>query len=159
MSGFASARQLTERVLIPGMMGVIVSSMKRCAEIEGEDELPVLGQVEKLLTEAMGEPLSGLPSDKATKIIRRTMRVTEGAMKPHFSLQLGVQYLIIAYWTRSLVERDVVQVGSESVFGKAWDMMADTMALAWEDLEQLEDLAIRGARELGESLEAEGYFR
>ena len=159
MSGFASARQLTERQLIPGMLAVIVSAMKRHSEIEGEDELSVLGQVEKLLTEAMREPLLGLPSDKASKIIRRTMRVTEAAMKPYFSLQLGVQYLIIAYWTRSLVERDVVQVGSESVFGKAWDLMANTMALAWDDLEQLEDLAIRGARELGESLEAQGYFR
>ena len=43
MSGFASARQLTERLLIPGMMGVIVSAMKRHSEVEGEDELPVLG--------------------------------------------------------------------------------------------------------------------
>lgn len=123
MSGFASARQLTERVLIPGMMGVIVSSMKRCAEIEGEDELPVFDQVQELLTEAMGEPLLGLPPEQASKIIRRTMRVTEAAMKPHFSLQLGVQYLIVAYWTRSLVEREVVTVGSESAFSRAWDIM------------------------------------
>ena len=144
MSGFASARQLTERVLIPGMMGVIVSSMKRCAEIEGEDELPVFDQVQELLTEAMGEPLLGLPPEQASKIIRRTMRVTEAAMKPHFSLQLGVQYLIVAYWTRSLVEREVVTVGSESAFSRAWDIMAKVMAIAWDDLEQLEDIAVRG---------------
>ena len=45
MSGFASDRQLIERVLIPATMGVIVASMKRLAESGGEGDLPVLDRV------------------------------------------------------------------------------------------------------------------
>ena len=40
-----------------------------------------------------------------------------------------------------------------------YDIMAKVMAIAWDDLEQLEDIAVRGAQELGEHLEAQGYFR
>ena len=117
MPGFASDRQLTERVLIPAMMGVIVASMKRLAETNGDGDLPMLDQVQELLTEAMGEPLLDLPDDRVAKLLRRAMRLTEVAMKPNFERQLGVQYLIVAYWTRSLVERGIVSVGSESAFG------------------------------------------
>lgn len=158
MSGFASDRQLTERVLIPAMMGVVVTSMKRVAEGNGDEDLSVFDRVSELLTEAMGEPLLDVPPDKVGKIIRRAMRLTEAAMKPHFSRPLGVQYLIVAYWTKALVERGVVSVGSESAFGKAWDTMAEVMSIAWDDLEALDDTAVRGARALGENLEAQGYF-
>jgi len=141
------------------MMGVIVASMKRLAETNGDGDLPALDRVQELLTEAMGEPLLDLPPDKVSKLLRRAMRLTEVAMKPHFERQLGVQYLIVAYWTRTLVERGIISVGSESVFGTAWDIMADVMSVAWDELEKLEDIATQGARQLGESLEAQGYFR
>ena len=159
MSDFASDRQLIERVLIPAMMAVIVSSMKRLIETEEDGDLPVLGRVQALLTEAMGEPLLDLPGDKVAKLLRRAARLTEAAMKPYFSQQLGVQYLIVAYWTKALVDRDVVSVGSESVFGEAWDLMAEVMTAAGEALAPMEDLAVRGARELAENLEVQGYFR
>ena len=158
MPGFASDRQLTERVLIPAMMGVIVASMKRLAETNGDGDLPMLDQVQELLTEAMGEPLRDQPDDRVAKLLRRAMRLTEVAMKPNFERQLGVQYLIVAYWTRSLVERGIVSVGSESAFGRAWDIMVQVMGFAWDELEQMEDIAVQGARELGESLETQGYF-
>lgn len=159
MSGFATDRQLTERVLIPATMAVIVSAMKRLAESEGDGDLPVLDRVQELLTEAMGEPLVDLEPDRAAKVLRRTMRLTETAMKPTFELQLGVQYLVVAYWTKSLVERGIVAVGSDSAFGRAWDTMVEVMGFAWDELEQLEDVAVQGACELGKSLEAQGYFR
>ena len=158
MSGFASDRRLIERVLIAAMMAVIVASMKRLSEAEGEEALPVLDRVQELLTEAMGEPLLQLPDDKVSKLLRRAMRLTEAAMKPHFELPLGVQYLIVAYWTRSLVERVVVSVGSESAFSEAWDIMAEVMGVAWDELEQQEEVAVQGARWLGENLGAQGYF-
>jgi len=87
------------------------------------------------------------------------MRLTEAAMKPNFERQLGVQYLIVAYWTMDLVERGVLSVGSESPFGAAWEMMREIMGFAWDELEQFEETAVQGARALGESLEAQGYFR
>jgi len=158
MSGFASDRQLTERVLIPALMGVIVASMKRLAESNGDGDLPALDRVQDLLTEAMGEPLADLPPDKVSKLLRRAMRLTETAMKPNFERQLGVQYLVVAYWTKSLVERGIVSVGSDSPFGAAWDLMIEVMGFAWDELEQFEDIAAEGARALGESLVAQGYF-
>ena len=128
------------------MMGVIVASMKRLAETNGDGDLPALDRVQKLLTEAMGEPRLDLPPDKVSKLLRRAMRLTEVAMKPHFERHLGVQYLIVAYWTRTLVERGIISVGSESVFGTARDIMADVMSVAWDELEKLEDIATQGAR-------------
>ena len=118
-SGFASNRQLTERVLIPAMMGVIVASMKRLAETNGDGNLPVPDQVQELLTEAMGEPLFDVPPDRVSKLLRRAMRLTEAVMKPNFKRQLGVQYLIVVFWTKAFVERGIVSVGSESAFGRA----------------------------------------
>ena len=86
------------------------------------------------------------------------MNKGEFVTKPHFELPLGVQYLIVSYWTRSLVERGVVSVGSESAFSEAWDIMAEVMGVAWDELEQQEEVAVQGARWLGENLGAQGYF-
>ncbi|CAK0777272.1 hypothetical protein WCLP8_560001 [uncultured Gammaproteobacteria bacterium] len=36
---------------------------------------------------------------------------------------------------------------------------AKVMSTAWDELEKLEEIATQGARELGESLERQGYFR
>ena len=141
------------------MMGVIVALMKRLAETNGDGDLPVLDRVQALLTEAMGEPLADLPPDMVSKLLRRAMRLTETAMTPIFELQLGVQYLIVAYWTKALVDRGVVSVGSDSAFGKAWDTMVEVMGFAWDELEQLEGSALEGARDLGDRLAAQGYFR
>ena len=58
------------------MMAVIVSSMKRLIETEEDGDLPVLGRVQALLTEAMGEPLLDLPGDKVAKLLRRAARLT-----------------------------------------------------------------------------------
>jgi hypothetical protein len=158
--GFASDRQIIERVVIPAMMSAIVSiMMDQAQEVNGEDGLPVLGRALALLKEAMTEPVKGLPPDRIAKLIRRAKRLTEAAMRPHFSHPLGVQYLLIAYWTKDLVDRGVVSVGSESCFGMAWDLMAEVMVTAWDDLEKLENVAIQGAREMGDSLAAQGYFR
>ncbi len=159
MSGFVSDRRLTERVVIPAMLGVIVASMKRSAENDGEGELPILDRVQELLTEAMGEPLLDLPPDRVSKLLRRAMRLTETEMRPNFERPLGLQYLIVAFWTQALAERGIVAIGSESCFSEAWEIMAKVMSTAWDELEKLEEIAKRGARELGESLERQGYFR
>ena len=37
--------------------------------------------------------------------------------------------------------------------------MVQVMGFAWDELEQMEDIAVQGARGLAESLEAQGYFR
>ena len=37
--------------------------------------------------------------------------------------------------------------------------MAKVMSTAWDELEKMEEIAKQGARELGESLERQGYFR
>ena len=124
MSGFASDRQLIERVLIAAMMGVIVASMKRSAENDGEGELPILDRAQELLTKAMGEPLLDLPPDRVSKLLRRAMRLTETGMRANFERPLGLQYLIVAFWTQALAERGIITIGSESCFSEAWEIMA-----------------------------------
>ena len=49
--------------------------------------------------------------------------------------------------------------GWPGCFGAAWDIMVQVMGFAWDELEQMEDIAVQGARGLAESLEAQGYFR
>ena len=106
----------------------------------------------------MNEPFRHLSAGKRAKLIGRAMKLTEAAMTPHFSHPLGVQYLMMAFWTRGLVERRVVTVGAESTFARAWDVMARVMEVAWDELEKSEGIAVEGARALGSTLAAQGYF-
>ena len=80
-------------------------------------------------------------------------------MWANFERPLGLQYLIVAFWTQALAERGIIAIGSESCFSVAWDMMAKVMSTAWDELEKLEETAKEGARVLDASLEKQGYFR
>lgn len=159
MPGFESDRQLVERLFIPAMMSTVVSVMNRKVEEETGARLSEFDRALPLLTEAMAEPIKDLPPERCAKLIRRSKRLTEFAMKQFFELQLGLQYLIVAYWIIDLTDRDIITIGAESAFGKAWDILAETMSAAWHNLESLETEARQSARDLVSSLEAQGYFR
>jgi len=71
---------------------------------------------------------------------------------------IGIQYLAIAYLTSALAEQDIIVIGAESPFAKAWDMMAELLGCAMDELRR-DETAERAAEELAARLAAMGYFR
>ena len=53
----------------------------------------------------MGELSLDQPPDRVSKLLRRAMRLTETEVRPNFEHPLGLQYLIVAFWTQALAER------------------------------------------------------
>ncbi len=103
-----------------------------------------------LLTEALLEPVAGLPPERVAKLVRRSKRTTEAAMAPLVNQLMGVQYL---------AERDVIVVGADSSFARAWDGMAEIVDLGGDDLAQHDDAASAAARELGRVLAGLGFYQ
>jgi len=152
---FATDRQIIERLLIPALMQVVLHGIRRSL---GEDA-GVLDPVSTLLSEALCEPVAGLAPQRVGKLVRRSKRVTEAAMAAVVDKVMGVQYLAIARYTANLAERDVIVVGADSAFARAWDMMAEIIDLGAEDLEPLDADATTAAHELRRILEDMGFYR
>ena len=121
-----------------------------------DGDAAVLDPVAALLDEALREPVADMPAARVAKLVRRSKRVTTQAMTAVADKVLGVQYLSLALFTADLAERDIIIVGPESPFAKAWDMMAEIMDLARDDLAQSE--AEAAARELARVLGGMGFY-
>lgn len=152
---YATDRQIIERLLIPALMQVVLIGMQRSL---GENA-GVLDPVTALLIEALREPVADLPPDRVGKLVRRCKRVTLEAMTPISGKVMGVQYLTIARFTANLAERDVIAVGAESPFAKAWDLMGEVIGLGWDELSKCEADAELAAADLHRCLCDQGYFR
>ncbi len=150
----ATDRQILERLLIPAMMSVVVLSMVR---IMGEDGA-VFDPVRELLAASMREAVADIAPDRVPKLMRRAKRIT-GMVVPAISDKVaGMQYLALARLTADLAERDVIAIGAESSFAKAWDLMAEVMELGWYKLQHQEEEASAAAAELLRRLVEQGVF-
>ena len=141
MSAYETDRQIIERLLIPALMNVVLLGMKKSL---GEDA-GVLDPVTELLGDALREPVSSLPPDRVSKLVRRSKRTAQQAMELVVGKVLGVQYLIIARFTATLAEEGVISVGAESSFARAWDLMTEVIGLGWDELGKCEAEAEVGA--------------
>ncbi|MBF0562863.1 MAG: hypothetical protein HQL37_12785 [Alphaproteobacteria bacterium] len=150
---YSTDRQYVERLLIPAMMQVIITVVRKDLGADAAMFDPVAA----LLTEALKEPLDDMPSGRANKIVRRAKRATREAMTVIADQVIGVQYLAIAYLTVSLTKRDTIAVGPESAFARAWDVMAEVMGLALAEL-ALDESAAKAAAQLERRLQANGFF-
>ena len=149
---YTTDRQIIERLLIPALMLVVLTAMRRTlGEYAG-----VLDPIHALLDEALREPVADLPPERVAKLVRRSKRVTTQAMTAVINKVLGVQYLSLALFTADLAARDVIIIGPESPFAKAWDLMAEIMDLADDDL--LRSEAESAARELARVLGGMGFY-
>ena len=155
MTGYASDKQLIERLLIPVMMQAVLIGMQKLLENDG----PVLDPVKALLTESIKEAVADISADRAQKILRRAKRSSTQALAILGGKLMGVQYLSIARLTADLAERDVIAVGAESAFSRAWDMMSEVIGLGWDKLETLDGEAIAAADEMGRILDGLGFYR
>ena len=148
-------RQIIERLLIPALMQVVVTGIRQGLG----DDAGVLEPVSTLLNEALREPVADLLPERAAKLVRRAKRTTTAAMAPLADKLTGVQYLAIARFTADLAERDMIAVGAESPFARAWDMMAEIVDLGGDELARHDPAAGIAAQELGRVLGELGFFR
>ena len=151
---YATDRQILERMLIPALMSAIVLSMQ---EIMGEDG-PVLDPVKALLGEALQEAAADIAPDRVSKLMRRAKRISADVLPSITDTVAGVQYLALARLTTDLAERDVIAIGAESPFSKAWDYMAEVMELGWDKLQHQEEEASAAADEMLRRLAAQGVY-
>ena len=70
----------------------------------------------------------------------------------------GLQYLALAKLTADLAERDVIVIGADSSFAKAWDFMAEVLDLGWDTLQHQEDEASVAAIDMMRRLAAQGVY-
>ena len=155
MSSYSNDRQIIERLVIPALMSAVASIMMRQAD---EESLKPLQEVCKLLTEAMNEAVSDIDRSRVEKIIRRAKRLSVDVLKPHFDHHPATIYLIVAYWTMDLANQDVIQIGADSAFSRAWDMMAEIMGVVADEREELGRSAVEGATQLSAAFRQQGYF-
>ena len=131
---FQTDRQVIERLIVPAMASAIVLIMKQ--ELERD-----------------------LPPDRVNKIIRRAKRVAVTVLTSNFDKPLALQYLIIAQWVIDMADREVICIGAESSFAKAWDIMAEILGAIDDKLEEMAEESVAGAAALGNALRTEGYFK
>ena len=151
---YTTDRQILERMLIPALMSAVVLSMQK---IMGEDG-PVLDPVKALLGEALHEATADIAPDRVRKIMRRAKRVSADVLPAITDKVAGVQYLTLARLTAELAERDVITIGAESSFAKAWDFMAEVMELGWDKLQHQEEEASAAAAVMLRRLTAQGVY-
>ena len=151
---YTTDRQILERLLIPAMMAVVVLNMR---EMMGEDGA-VLDPVRELLAASMREVLADITPDREPKLMRRARRIT-GLVVPVIRAKVaGVQYLALAKLTADLANRDVIVIGADSSFAKAWDFMAEVLDLGWDKLQHQEDEASAAAADMLQRLAAQGVY-
>jgi len=152
---YMTDRQLVERMLVPAMMTAVVTIIQRVLGDDGGILDPVLA----LLGQALKEPVADIPPARLIKLVRRSQRACTLAIQPLTDKVIGLQYLAIARLVADLAERDVIAIGVQSSFSKAWDMMSEVMQLSWDILSPIDAEATAVADEMRQVLEGDGFFR
>ena len=160
MSNNRSDRQIVEQMVLPAALNAIIAVMrKRLASDNDDSTSPELDRVQRLLDKALKEPIESLVSDRAAKIVRRSKRVTIDTVGPLFEKHpLATQYLTIAYFVAELSQEDIIQVGAQSPFSEAWDIMVEVMDCVSDKLPEMDAIATVEAQNLRCRLRSLGYF-
>ena len=151
---YTTDRQILERLMIPAMMSVVVLSMREAMGADGA----VLDPVRELLSASIREALTDIAQDRVAKLMRRAKRISGQVVPVIAGKVAGVQYLTLARLTSDLAERDVIAIGAESSFAKAWDYMAEVMELGWDQLQHQQDEAAAAADEMLRLLVGQGVY-
>ena len=151
---FVTDRQILERLLIPAMMSVVVLSMRA---IMGDDGA-VLDPAREHLASSMREAVADIAPDRVPKLMRRAKRITGEVVPVIKDKVAGLQYLALARLTADLADRDVIVIGAESPFAKAWDYMAEVLELGWDKQQDQEDEASAAAAEMLRRLRTQGVY-
>ncbi len=148
-----SDRQIVERIVLPGLMKALVQSVHQNLGEDGACLEPILDQ----LGEALREPLMDIPADRQGKLSRRAIRATAAAMTALGNNSYGVSWRAVARLIVTLTDDDIIVVGHESAFGRAFDAMV-TSGLGTVSGEQEEALAEELAVTMRRALNSQGLF-
>ena len=151
---YTTDRQILERMLIPALMSAVLRGMQ---EIMGEDGA-VLDPAKALLSDAMHEAAADIAPERVRKLMRRVARISADVLPVITDKVAGVQYLTLARLTADLAERDVIAIGADSSFSRAWDFMAEVMELGWDTLQHQEDEASAAAADMRRRLVGQGVY-
>ena len=141
-------RQIVERIVLPSLMKALVQSVHQDLGHEGACLLPILDR----LGEALREPLLDVSPDRHGKLTRRTIRAATVAMSTLGDNSYGVQWRAVARFIVTLTEEDIIAVGQESAFGRAFDaMVAIGLGTVADDRDEVlaEELAVKIRHLLG----------
>ena len=160
MNCYLNDRQIVEQMVLPAALNAIISVMRKRLAIDNDDGTsPELDRVQMLLDKALKEPVENLSSDRVAKIVRRSKRVTIDTVGPLFEKHpLATQYLTMAYLIAELSQEDIIQVGAQSPFSEAWDIMAEVMDCVSDKLPEMDAIATVEAQDLRLRLRSLGYF-
>ncbi len=111
-----------------------------------------------LLATSIREAVADIAPDRMPKIMRRAKRITGQVVPAVTDKVAGVQYLALARLTADLAERDVITIGADNSFAKAWDFMAEVLELGWDKLQHQEDEASAAADEMLRRLVGQGFY-
>ena len=155
-----SDRQIVEQMVLPAALNAIIAVMRRRLAIDNDDSTsPELDRVQMLLDKALKEPVENLTPDRVGKIVRRSKRTTVEALAPLFEKHpLATQYLTMAYLVAELSQDEIIQVGAQSPFSEAWDIMAEVMDCVSDKLPEMDAIATVEAQDLRLRLRSLGYF-
>ena len=154
----SSDRQIVEQMVLPAALNAIVSVIRKQLAID-DGTSPELDCVQMLLDKALKEPVENLSPERVSKIVRRSKRVTIDAVAPLFEKHpLATQYMAIAYLVAELSQEDIIQVGAQSPFSEAWDIMVEVMDCVSDKLPEMDAIATVEAQNLRCRLRSLGYF-
>ena len=151
---YTTDRQILERMLIPALMSAVVFGMQ---EVMGDDGA-VLDPVKQLLGDALHEAVADIAPERVRKLMRRAKRISADLLQATSGKVVGVRYLALARMTADLAERNVIAIGAESSFAKAWDLMAEVLELGWDELQHQEGEASSAAADMLHRLTAQGVY-
>ena len=159
MNYHLSDRQIVEQMVLPAALNAIIAVMRKRLSVDNEGTSPELDRVQSLLDKALKEPVENLTSDRVSKIVRRSKRVTIDVVSPLFEKHpLATQYLTMAYLVAELSQEDIIQVGAQSPFSEAWDIMVEVMDCVSDKLPEMDAIATVEAQNLRLRLRSLGYF-
>jgi hypothetical protein len=152
-----SDRRLVERTVLPGIMLVLMRSLRDRIPDVGEGLDSCIGQLEV----SMREPFDEVPDPKKVrKLSARVARALKQAfdimVTPDLPISFRAQWLTVAKLIAELSQEDIVLVSEGSPFDLAYQEMLE-LGIANED-ETADAISDTLSAELRKRLEAQGLF-
>ena len=154
MTAYVSDRQRVEALLFPQMLWAVVEAGV------ADKTLPDFQECQRLLREAMEEPLAGLDDKDRGKIVRRTGRVHLEITEPYRTEEVTLCdkiSLIVYFLIKAVTDCDYLVIPLDSAIQRALDFYLPAIAhLTGEPA--LFASSRKHARKVLEQLQRHGYF-
>ena len=154
MTGYLNDRQRVEALLFPQMLWAVVEAGV------ADKTLPDFQECQRLLREAMEEPLAGLDDKDRGKIVRRTGRVHLEITEPYRTEEVTLCdkiSLIVYFLIKAVTDCDYLVIPLDSAIQRALDFYLPAIAhLTGEPA--LFASSRKHARKVLEQLQRHGYF-